>query len=46
MKKGDPLKTLAIDRKKEVDKINKIGDIYLVMYMFPYTETALGPAEI
>lgn len=42
--KGDSLKILATD-KKEIAKMNKIGDVYAVMYMSVYTETVLGPAE-
>lgn len=29
----------------ETNKINKIGDIYVVMFMFLYMETALEQAE-
>jgi hypothetical protein len=30
--------------KKEIDKINKIGDVYAVMCMSLFAETGLGPA--
>jgi hypothetical protein len=43
MTKGDVLKTM--DKKKETNKINKIGDVYMVMYMSLYTERALELAE-
>ena len=42
--KGRPLKNLTTDKKKktEIDMINRIGDIYAVIYIPLYTETALG----
>jgi hypothetical protein len=38
MTNGDPLKTLAMDKKKKIDKITR-----QVIYMSLFTGTALGP---
>jgi hypothetical protein len=42
-----PLKTLTVDKKKETNKINKIDDVYMVMYMSLslYIETTLEWAD-
>ena len=45
MTKGDILKTLVTEKKKEFNIINKIGDVYVVMFMSLYMETALELAE-
>lgn len=45
MTKRDPMKILAVN-KKEIDKTNKIGKVYVVMYMSQCTEAGMGPAEI
>ena len=36
MTKGDLLKTLATEKKRETNTINKIGDVYVVMFMSLY----------
>ena len=45
MTKGDLLKTLVTEKKRETNTINKIGDVYVVMFMSLYMETALELAE-
>jgi hypothetical protein len=45
MSKGDLLKTLATKKKRETNTINKIGNVYVVMFMSLYMETVLEPAE-
>ena len=39
MTKEDPLKILATDKKKESNEINKMDDVYMVIYMSLYTKT-------
>ena len=34
--KGDLLKTLVTEKKRETNTINKIGDVYLVMFVSLY----------
>ena len=41
MTKGDLLKTLVTEKKRETNTINKLGAIYVVMFMSLYIETAL-----
>ena len=41
MTKGDLLKTLATEKKRETTTINKLGDIYVVMFMSLFMETSL-----
>ena len=41
MTKGDFLKTLVTEKKREANTINKIGDVYVVMFMSLYMENWL-----
>ena len=34
MTKEDPLKILATDKKKESNKINKMDDVYMSIYIY------------
>ena len=45
MTKGDLLKTLVTEKKRETNTINKIGEVYVVKFTSLYMETALEPAE-
>lgn len=41
MSKEDLLNTLAMEKERETNTINKLGAIYMVMFMSLYIETAL-----
>ena len=45
MSKEDLLNTLAMEKERETNTINKLGAIYVVMFMSLYIETALELAE-
>jgi hypothetical protein len=45
MTKGDLLQSLVTEKKRKTNTINKIGVVYVVMFVFLYMETALEPDE-
>jgi hypothetical protein len=45
MTKEDLLKTLVTEKKRDTNTINKISDLYVMMFISLYIETALELAE-